>query len=169
MEISKISQLPRDEDDHCEFKSSLTLPAELEPKLQRAVSAFANSGGGIFVAGVNDKTGDADGGLTVERFKGNQPLLEWVDQMIALVKPTPVYQIKPVDDPDGRGTIDAGKAVLVVSVKESYIGPHMAPDHRYYIRAGRNTVPAPHFIVEAIWAMRHFSKPRLTRNFSITP
>jgi hypothetical protein len=45
----------------------------------------------------------------------------------------------------------------------------MAPDKRYYIRAGAHTVSARHFIVEAIWAKRHLAKPRLTYNFRFKP
>lgn len=78
------------------------------------------------------------------------------------MKPTPQYKIELVESADNRGTIDSGKAVLVVFIEESHYGPHMAQDHIYYIRAGVHTVPAEQFIVEAIWAKRHLSKPRIT-------
>lgn len=164
MDIStfELSHLPHQENEQFEFKSSLTAPTELKRKLAISVSAFANSGGGTFVAGVNDATGDADGGLTVEAFVGKQRLLDWADQVIWGVTPVPRCQPKLVHASDGRGTIDEGKAVLIVSIEESRMGPHMAPDHRYYIRAGRHTVPAQQFFVEALWAMRHTSKPRMT-------
>ncbi len=45
----------------------------------------------------------------------------------------------------------------------------MAPDCRYYIRAGRHTVPARHFIVEAIRAKRFNSKPKLSHVFRLKP
>jgi hypothetical protein len=156
-----LSQLPTKEDDHVEFKSSVTPHKELAAKLGCAVSGFANSGGGMFVAGVNDKTGSADGGLAIENFVGRQRLLDWADQIIHGVEPTPSYHCKLIENPDGRGTIDANNAVLMVSIEESHNGPHMAPDGHYYVRAGRHTVTARHFIVEAIWAYRHFSKPRI--------
>jgi hypothetical protein len=69
----------------------------------------------------------------------------------------------------GKGTIQSDSAVLVVGIHESYAGPHMAPDNYYYIRAGAHTVKAKHFIVDAIWAKRHFSKPRLTHLFRLKP
>ena len=86
----------------------------------------------------------------------------WTDQIIQSVKPTPQYKIELVESADNQGTIDSGKAVLVVFIEESHYGPHMAQDHIYYIRAGVHTVPAEQFIVEAIWAKRHLSKPRIT-------
>ena len=158
-----LSQLPTSEDqDHkFEFKSSQTSPADLKKKLGCAVSGFANSGGGRFVAGVDDKTGDPDGGFAIENFVGRQSLRAWADQIVHQVEPTPRYEVEVVEDSHGRGRIDQGKAVLVVSVEESYYGPHMAPDRKYYIRAGVHTEPATQFIVEAIWAKRHFSKPRI--------
>lgn len=165
----RLSQLPRQEDDRVEFKGSRTPPKELGTKLACAVSGFANSGGGIFIAGIDSKTGDADGGLTVNEFCGRQPLAEWADQFICQVSPIPCFHIELVENPDGRGTIDPDKAVLVVLIDESSNGPHMAPDHRYYIRAGRHTVHARHSIVEAIWAKRHLSKPRITHHVRPRP
>jgi hypothetical protein len=111
---------------------------------------------------VDDNTGDADGGFAIENYAGGQSLRAWADQIIHQVKPTPRYEIELVQDPRGRGTISTGNAVLLVSIEESVYGPHMAPDGRYYIRAGVHTERASQFIVEAIWAKRHFSRPRIT-------
>jgi len=157
-----LSQFPTKENQLVEFKSSITNPTELAKKLGIAISGFANSGGGTFIAGVDNVTGNADGGLAIEQFVGRQNLRDWADQEINHVTPTPCYDIKLIRDADGRGVINAGKAVLVVSIEESHIGPHMAPDYRYYIRAGAHTIAATHFLVEALWAKRHFAKPRLT-------
>ncbi len=161
-----LTQLPTAEDDNYEFKSSLTKPEELKKKLRCAASAFANSGGGYFVVGVNGQ-GDADGGI--DKKIGRQPLRDWVDNIIHEIQPPPSYEVKLVEDPDSRGTIKAGKAVLVVRIHESFYGPHMAPDGRYYIRAGAHTVTAKHFIVEALWAKRNVRKPRLTHLFRLKP
>jgi len=161
-----LSQLPKAEDDHFEFKSSVTPAAEVKQKLSRAISGFGNSGGGCFVLGVDGK-GDADGGVSLNQ--GRQDIRDWADQIIHQVEPTPRYDIKLISDPNGRGTIKAGNSVLVVCVADSEIGPHIAPDNRFYIRAGAHTVAARGFIVEALWAKRHFSKPRLTHVFRAKP
>lgn len=161
-----LTQLPDAEDDVFEFKSSGTPEKELKKKLSCAVSGFANSGGGYFVVGV-DGNGNADGGFSLK--VGKQDLRDWVDQAVHEVKPTPKYEIKLIPDSAGRGTIQPDRAVLVVAIYESHTPPHMAHDGRYYIRAGAHTVQASHFIVEALWAKRHFSKPRLTHLFRGKP
>lgn len=166
LETFDLTQLPNAEDDDFEFKSNGSLHNDLKKKLSCAVSGFANSGGGYFIAGV-DGNGEADGGLTLKI--GRQDLRDWVDQVVNQVEPVPRYDIKLIYDPMGRGTIHPNSAVLVVGIHESYTGPHMAPDNHYYIRAGAHTVKAKHFIVDAIWAKRHFSKPRLKHLFRLKP
>lgn len=156
--VYDLSQLPNKETDKFEFKSSrVQFPGELEKKIQAAVSAFSNSGGGVFIAGVSDKNGDADGGIL--SCVGRTSLRDWVDRVIHQVAPPPSYEIKYGVLADGRGTINEDRVVLVVIVKESNNAPHMAPDKKYYIRAGVHTDPAPHFLVEALWAKRHMLKP----------
>lgn len=166
LENFDLTQLSKAEDDNFEFKSSLTSLDKLKEKLGWAVSGFANSGGGYFIAGINGN-GDADNGVPLKI--GKQDLRDWVDNIVHNVEPPPRYDIKLIQNPQGRGTIQPNSAVLVVYIYESYVGPHMAPDGCYYIRAGAHTVPAKHFIVDAIWAKRHFSKPRLTHLFRLKP
>jgi len=166
LETFDLTQLPSVEDDHFEFKSSSTPHNELKKKLSCAVSGFANAGGGCFVVGV-DGNGNADNGLSLKI--GRQDLRDWVDQIVNEVAPVPKYDIKLISDPMGRGVIQPDSAVLLVAIHESYAGPHMAPDKHYYIRAGTHTVPAQHFIIDAIWAKRYFFKPRLTHLFRLKP
>ncbi|BAS60433.1 MULTISPECIES: AlbA family DNA-binding domain-containing protein [Leptolyngbya] len=166
LESFDLTQLPTAEDDHFEFKCSGVSMDDLKKKLKCAVSGFANSGGGCFVAGV-DGDGNADGGVPLK--VGKQALRDWVDQAVYQVEPTPSYEIKLIQDSAGRGEIKAGFAVLLVVIAESNAGPHMAPDKCYYIRAGAHTERAQHFIVEAIWAKRHLSKPRLTHSLRLKP
>ena len=166
LETFDLTQLPSAEDGDFEFKSSSTPYDGLKKKLSCAVSGFANSGGGYFLVGV-DGNGEADGGLPLKI--GKQDLRDWVDQVVKQVQPVPRYDIKLIYDSMGRGTIHPSSVVLLVSIHESYIGPHMAPDYHYYIRAGAHTEKASHLIVDAIWAKRHFSKPRLTHLFRLKP
>jgi hypothetical protein len=162
-----LNQLPKQEDDTFEFKSSSTNHAELKEKLVKATSGFANSGGGYFIIGIDGETGNADGGYPTKINK--QDIRDWIDNVIHNVEPCPSYEIELIQDPNGRGNIDPDCAVILVYIYESYVGPHMAPDKRYYIRAGAHTVSAKHFIVEAIWAKRNFSKPQLTHLFRLKP
>lgn len=168
-DISKITidQLPENEDDYYEYKSSLTSDDKLKDKLQKAVSGFANSGGGFFIAGIDDKTGKADGGITSQ--VGRQSRRDWVDTIISQVEPYPKYSIRFLDDVGEKGFLNESHVILIVSVEESNIGPHMASDNRYYIRAGAHTVPARHLIVEAIRAKRFNAKPKLSHIFRLKP
>jgi hypothetical protein len=162
-----IAQIPVAEDDEFEFKSSQTPENTLKDKLNKAASGFSNSGGGFFIVGIDNGSGDVDGGIP--RKMGKQDLRDWVDNVIHNTQPLPKYKVTLLDDIRGRGNLNNDSVVLVVYFHESYIGPHMAHDNRYYIRAGAHTVPAKHFIVDAIWAKRHFSKPRLTHLFRLKP
>jgi Putative DNA-binding domain len=166
LETFDLTRLPALEDDSFEFKSSKTPLSKLKDKINQAVSGFANSGGGYFIAGVDDY-GNADGGfsLKVER----QDLRDWIDNIVNQVEPVPKYEIKLIEDPAEKGVIEPNSAVIIIAIYESYFGPHMAPDKHYYIRAGAHTVKAKHFIIEAVWAKRHFSKPRLTHLFRLKP
>ena len=165
--VFDMSQVPSAENDQFEFKGSRVSFDDLGTKLQCAASAFANTGGGWFIAGVDAK-GNADGGIPLR--KGRQDLLDWVDQIIHQhVVPAPKFHRRLVDDPMGRGFLTPDCAVLVVRFFESYLGPHQAPDKKYYIRAGAHTEAARHFIVEAIWAKRHMAKPKLTHLFRVKP
>jgi hypothetical protein len=150
---------PAAEDDAFEFKRSATPHNELKKKLDRAASGFANAGGGCFIYGI-DGNGDPDGGI--DPTVGRQDLRDWLDQIVARVTPPVSYEIQQYDDAEGRGTIDPGKVIAAVSIHPSDTGPHQASDNKYYIRAGAHTLPAGHYLVEALWARRYAHKPVLT-------
>jgi hypothetical protein len=152
-----LDSLPPTEADELEYKSSLTSDSELKREIQNATSAFWNSGGGVFLAGVNDN-GIVDGGVST--VVGRQSREDWVANVISGVNPPATYSVRLFDD-SCSAKIDKGKCVLGVQFGESASYPHQSPDSRYYIRAGAHTVPAPHFVVEALYAKRHFRNPRL--------
>ena len=159
LNTTAIRSLPDAEDDVFEYKCSLTPIKELKKKLGRAVSGFANSGGGCFLFGIDD-SGNADGGFSSK--VGGQDLRDWIDQVVASVNPVPVYDVRLYHDCDGRGYLNPGNVIAAVSIFPSEFAPHQASDHKYYIRAGSHTVSAGHFIIEALWARRHVQKPVLT-------
>src|SRR5260370_1261566 len=153
-----LAALPSSEDDRHEYKSSATRDSELADKIARAASAFWNSGGGLVVAGVNGH-GQPDGGVALN--VGRQSRRDWIDQAVSRVAPGAHYVVQGIEDKGAGHSIAAGSAVFLIGFSESEIGPHMAPDNRYYIRAGAHTVPASHFIVEAIHARRGLRTPVL--------
>lgn len=154
-----LDAIPTAEDESFEYKSSKTPLAKLKEKINRAASAFCNSGGGCFIAGVMGD-GKPDGGI--EQTVGRQSLRDWVDQAIASVSPVANYNVRLFDQIGPIGCLDTGKVILAISFPESHSAPHMADDKKYYIRAGAHSVPASSFIVESIWAHRSVSKPLLS-------
>ncbi len=154
--------LPNAEDDRHEYKSSAINNEGLGDKIAKAASGFWNSGGGLFVVGV-DGNGQPDGGISLSvGQKGRQSRRDWIDQVISQVTPKSAYVVHSIEDNGSGCNIEPGKAVFLIGFGESEIGPHMAHDHRYYIRAGAHTVSAGHFIVEAIHARRGLRTPLLS-------
>jgi len=157
--------LPDAEDSRHEYKSSVIEKNEksssnksLGDKIAKAASGFWNSGGGLFVVGVDDN-GKPDGGISFS--VGNQSRRDWIDTIISQVTPRGSYRIHSIENSSNGVNIEPGKAVFLIGFCESEIGPHMANDNRYYVRAGAHTEPASHFIVEAIHARRGFRTPLL--------
>jgi Putative DNA-binding domain len=152
----ELADLPSSEDDSHEYKSSSTPQPKLASELGVAASAFWNSGGGLLVVGVDD-SGRVDGGI--DAFVGRTPLRDWVDRAVAAVVPTAKYTVVTLSD----SVIDIapGRCVLLVAFEESSIPPHMAPDKRYYIRAGAHGDPASAYMVEALIARRGLTQPLL--------
>lgn len=155
---SDLHRLPDAESDQFEYKSSSTAAADLADKLARAASAFWNTGGGVFVAGVDNK-GQPDGGIPC--LIGKQTLRDWVDQALGTVTPAGPYGVTLIDRGDEDFDLRDDSAVLLVAFGTSHQAPHMAPDRRYYVRAGAHTVPASHFLVETIRASRGLQQPWL--------
>lgn len=159
LEAKDLASLPDQEDERHEYKSSSIKDADLADKIARAASGFWNSGGGLFVAGVNG-AGRPDGGIAVG--VGRQCRRDWVDQAVSRTSPCARYTVKCIED-DGAGVnISKGNTVVLIGFAASDSGPHMAPDNRYYLRAGAHTVPASHFLVEAIHARRGLLAPILS-------
>jgi hypothetical protein len=161
-----LAELPTAEDESHEYKNSKSTDKELAEKLARAASGFWNAGGGIFVAGV-DGHGKADGGLTTS--VGRQSRRDWADQAIGAVVPNGPYSITLIADSGAGLSIGPDNSVLVAAFGESFAGPHMAPDGRYYVRAGAHTVRASHFLVEAIRARRAVNDPQLAIILRVDP
>lgn len=158
LESSDLMLLPRREDERHEYKSSATKDFELGDKIARAASGFWNSGGGLFVAGV-DGSGQPDGGISL--VVGRQPRRDWVDQIVSQVSPQAQYAVNCLELSGATLNISPGNAVVMIGFAASEAGPHMAPDNRYYLRAGAHTLPASHFVVEAIHSRRGLVAPNL--------
>lgn len=151
-----LLRLPSEEDDWHEYKSSSTTDKELGKKLCNAASGFWNSGGGLFVAGVNDK-GEADGGISLNVKRTSRR--DWIDQQLAKVTPLGSYVVKKIETGNENSDINSNTGVFLVAFSQSEISPHMSQDHCYYIRNGAHTVRCKHFLVEALFARQGLRTP----------
>jgi len=157
---ANLAALPSSEDDEHEYKSSQSTKDQIAKYLGKAASGFWNTGGGLFVVGV-DGNGKPDGGIGPR--VGRQSRRDWVDQVVLDVEPSAEYVVGSV------ALKGSNRIVLVVEFLESHLAPHMAPDRRYYVRAGAHTVPARHGIVEALRARRGLLSPVLRIIYRLKP
>ncbi|MDX2138663.1 MAG: ATP-binding protein [Chloroflexota bacterium] len=150
-----LLELPTVETDRYEYKSSKIDDNDLRSKIQKAASAFWNSGGGYLCVGIDDN-GKIDGGmsLTMGRKVGGESRQAWIDKTIHEVQPQGPYQIHVIKSEKTDSSIASDCAVFIIEFKESPVPPHMSGDKKYYIRAGEHSFPASHFIVEALRTKR---------------
>jgi Schlafen, AlbA_2 len=158
-----LLDLPEGETDEYEYKSSLIRESQhyrsdLSSKITKTASALWNTGGGILVVGVDDN-GQVDGGIPSRM--GKQKLRDWVDKILNTVSPIGPYTVRTIKPEKSNSMIESEQVVLVVAFGESFDLPHMAPDNRYYVRAGAHSNPANHYLVEAIRARRGLNRPML--------
>lgn len=122
--------------------------------LAKATSAFANTGGGSLVLGIEDDGTTFDG---LPPMHGSTPTREWIEQLVPTLVSYPVvaFRVHEVQPDQAASTIPSGRVVIVVDVGDSSAAPHQcdfggggAQKHVYYMRQGGHSVPAPHHIVE---------------------
>jgi len=152
-----LVNLPSEEDDFYEYKSSRITFKALKKKISIAASAFWNSGGGVLIIGV-DNNGKIDGGIS--QSINNQKLRDWLDQVFLTVNPIGQYKINVIQNEGINSLIDKDKVVIIILFEESY-DVHMAYNYKYYIRTGAHSNPANHFLVEALRSRRGLMKPLL--------
>jgi hypothetical protein len=146
---AQVIALPAGEHDYFDRKSgALLTDPEFRLKCAKALSAYANSGGGHLILGMRDD-GTFDG---VAPLRGRTPTREWMEQIVPslLTYPLEDFRVHEVV-PDTPTTIPASTVVLVVDVGDSALAPHQAtPNKTYYYRELGHTKPAPHFYLETL-------------------
>ncbi|EMI25983.1 AlbA family DNA-binding domain-containing protein [Rhodopirellula europaea] len=147
--FAEVQALPAGEHDFFDRKSgSIWGDTDFKVKLAKALSAFANSGGGHLLLGVADD-GTLDG---VPAFQKRTPSREWLEQAIPnLLDPTlsefRVHEVTGIT----AGDLQEGQTLLVVDVSDSVLAPHQARNAKqYYYRQAGHSVPAPHFYLETL-------------------
>ncbi len=136
--------------DECGQLKPITQPAQLKAECQKMLAkecgAFANSGGGTLVIGLEDD-GDLDE-IAIPEFLPNstKESCEWVASLVRVALEPPLeavdcYQLKT----------ERGGVVIVVTVSDSEKAPHQSTtDKRYYHRSEKSSVPATHWLIEMI-------------------
>lgn len=153
-----LDELPKYESDLYEYKSKLVSFDKLVDKISIAASAFWNTGGGIFIVGIDDN-GEIDGGIPMKN--GKTKVSDWVDKVISNVEPIGTYYVKTIKSKKTDSRISKDCVVLVIAFERSHLVPHMAQDKKYYIRVGAHSIPANHYIIEALRSYRNQIDPTL--------
>lgn len=157
-----IVALPPGEHDFFDRKSGLMLNnADFRKDIAKALSAFANTGGGHLVLGVQDD-GTIDG---VPRLKGRTSIREWLEQIIPHLLSYPLQDFRVHEVvPATPSAIPSGQVVIVIDVGDSMLAPHQTADTKiYYYRSGGHSVGAPHIYLEALRGRQRFPSPVVVR------
>ncbi len=134
--------------------------------LQKAISGFGNSEGGIIVWGV-DCSKDFDG---ADVAKAEYPItnvkrfVSWLNGAISgcTIPPHTGVQNLPF------GIDDKGKGFVVTYIPKSENTPHQEINsRRYYIRAGSSFMPTPHDVLAGMFGKR--PQPNIKGNYTIYP
>ena len=145
-----LDSLPAGEPDAFDRKSGRLFDNrdEFFNKVAKALSAFANSGGGSLILGVTDD-GIPDGLPTTV---GRTPMREWLEQKVATLLDYPLSDFRVhVVARDSASRIPSDKEVIVIDVGDSAAAPHQSKrDKYYYRREAGHSVPAPHFYLELL-------------------
>ncbi len=178
-----LLNLPSGESDRIEFKDSrkldYTSPGVKKDavlnELSKQISAFANSGGGILVFGIeNPQPGmqlrvDATGGVPLNLGNGTR---EWLEDVIPNLAGLPltkfnVYEL--VAFPDKQSQIAPGKGVYIIDIPSSESAPHQATDKVYYARVAGKSRPINHRFVTDIFGRSKYPRLSMEISFEFEP
>ena len=147
----EVASLPAGENDRFERKSGQLLSSDdWRGSLAKAVSAFANSGGGLIIIGVKDD-GHIDG-VAPQRSSGKTSTRQWLEQVVPNLTTPPVARFRVHETvPSINSEIPPGWCIIVIEIDDSPHAPHQSEqDKVYYYRSASHSVPAPHFYLEAL-------------------
>jgi hypothetical protein len=157
-----VLTLPLGEHDFFDRKSGrLFNDSNFRGDVAKALSAFANTGGGHLVLGVQDD-GTIDG---VPARKGRTPTREWLEQIIPHLLSYPLQDFRVHEVvPASPSAIPSGHVVIVVDIGDSMLAPHQTADTKnYYHRSGGHSLRAPHIYLEALRSRQRFPSQPVVR------
>jgi hypothetical protein len=171
-----LLNLPIGEFDWLEVKGRRGLDITLDrvrekdvlENLSKAISAFANSGGGVIVFGLSNPITqwEVDGG-GVDLVIKKPNTREWLEDIIPTLVEFPLtsFNVYAIDRLSDSSQIAPGRAVFVIQVPDSEQAPHQAIDKRYYARVGGKSRPIGHRLVADIFGRRRY--PQIDLEFVI--
>jgi len=167
-----LLNLPIGEFDWLEVKGrqalDLTLSSvdenDVKSNMSKAISAFANSGGGTLVFGLlnpNRKWEVDDGGVDLAVKKPSTR--EWLEDIIPTLVDFPLlsFNVYAIQGKENNSQISEGRAIFIIEISDSEQAPHQATDHRYYVRVGGKSRPIGHRLVADIFGRRSYPKIQL--------
>lgn len=171
-----LLNLPVGEFDWLEVKGrrglDLTLDGvrqkDVRANLSKAISVFANSGGGIIVFGLSNPVTQwqvDDGGIELVIKKPSTR--EWLEDIIPTLVEVPLtsFNVYAIQWSSESSQIGPGRAIFVIRVPDSEQAPHQAIDKRYYARVGGKSRPIGHRLVADIFGRRRY--PQIDVEFTI--
>jgi hypothetical protein len=152
-----IDALPPGEHDYFDRKSGQLFgnPDKLLGALAKACSAFANSGGGHLVLGVDDARIPDGVPTTIE---GRTSTRDWLEQKVPHLVEYALADFRVhVVIPSAPSRIPPDKHIIVIDIGDSALAPHQcnygggdARKYVYYYRQAGRSEPAPHFYLELL-------------------
>jgi hypothetical protein len=120
-----------------DYKTSFGNPDKAKKELAKDISAFANTGGGYLIIGV-DKDYVISG---VDQTIQNRPVDEWINQVLSSNIEPPLFYF----DPKTISIPNSDKVVVVIHVPESTKKPHIVTEwNNYQIRMNDSSKSANH-------------------------
>jgi hypothetical protein len=149
---AEVVALPHGEHDYFDRKAGALLDdrENFSAGVSKALSAFANSGGGHLVIGMLDDAVTFDG---LPSTVGRTSTREWLEQKIPSLLSYELQDFRVHEvTRDEPSAIPAGRIVLVVDVGDSPLAPHQTTQggKNYYVRQGGHSRVAPHHWLELL-------------------
>src|SRR6266480_1931445 len=167
-----LLSLPSGENDRFDRKSGALLDDPASPRtLAKALSAFANSGGGHLIIGVKDD-GTIDGVPKIRR--GRTSTKDWLEQIIPELVSHSLQDFRVHEvEADTPSVIPVDRVVIVIDVGDSMLAPHQDIFTKYYYhRSGGRSEPAPHHYLEMLWGRDKYPSQKIAHawlNFVVAP
>lgn len=131
--------------------------------LAKAVSGFANSGGGVLIWGIKDETLDHKPITDIQKFVSN---------LLGLASKTTDPFVSNID---GTWISDDGKTgYALINIPESHLPPHRVAlkgdiQHHYYVRTASSFEVATHTMLEDMFGRRPKAQLQLTQEWRLEP